>query len=58
MVGELTLFREKLPITGTNGQMLVVYHPEPGSPDADKLTLLVSSELPSLGSPSRPDIQA
>ncbi|MFC4005417.1 helix-turn-helix transcriptional regulator [Prauserella oleivorans] len=58
VVGELTLFREKLPITGTNGQMLVIYHPEPGSRDADKLTLLISSELPSLGSPSRPDIQA
>ncbi|RCK71196.1 XRE family transcriptional regulator [Desertihabitans brevis] len=48
-VGELTLFREKLPVTGTDGQMLVVYHPEPGSADADALTLLIASELPASG---------
>ncbi len=46
VVGELTLYREKLPVTGTKGQMLVVYHPEPGSTDADKLSLLISSALP------------
>jgi transcriptional regulator with XRE-family HTH domain len=45
-VGELTLFREKLPVTGADGQMLVIYHPEPGSADADKLALLVSAALP------------
>jgi transcriptional regulator with XRE-family HTH domain len=41
-VGELTLSREKLTIGGTEGQMLVVYHPRPGSDSADKLGLLAS----------------
>ncbi|MFE5775782.1 helix-turn-helix domain-containing protein [Brachybacterium sp. NPDC056505] len=45
-VGALTLYREKLPITGTAGQMLVLYHPEPGGKDADALTLLSASALP------------
>ncbi|MFC5005036.1 helix-turn-helix transcriptional regulator [Dactylosporangium cerinum] len=39
-VGELRLNREKLLISGTDGIMLVVYHPDPGTPDADKLALL------------------
>lgn len=41
-VGELRLRREKLAIGGTSGQMLVVYHADPASPDADKLRLLGS----------------
>ena len=39
-VGPLRLDREKLSITGTDGAMLVVYHPEPGTDSADKLALL------------------
>jgi DNA-binding XRE family transcriptional regulator len=42
-VGELTLRREKLTIGGATGQMLVVYHAEPASSSADKLTLLASA---------------
>lgn len=45
-VGELTLYREKLAITGTAGQMLVIYHPEPGTSNADKFALLASYALP------------
>ncbi|MGW6282121.1 helix-turn-helix domain-containing protein [Kribbella sp. NPDC055071] len=44
-VGELTLNREKLLVSGTDGIMLVVYHPEAGTTDADKLTLLASATL-------------
>lgn len=39
-VGPLRLDREKLSITGTDGAMLVIYHPEPGTDSADKLALL------------------
>lgn len=39
-VGELRLHREKLAISGTAGQMLVIYHAQPGSSDAEKLALL------------------
>jgi transcriptional regulator with XRE-family HTH domain len=45
-VGELTLNRERLAINGAEGLMLVVYHPDAGSSDADKLALLVSAALP------------
>ena len=45
-VGDLTLYREKLAITGTSGQLLALYHAIPGSPDADKLALLASYALP------------
>jgi transcriptional regulator with XRE-family HTH domain len=41
-VGDLVLNREKLAITGTEGQLLVIYHAEPGSPSAEKLALLGS----------------
>ncbi|GGR12909.1 transcriptional regulator [Actinoplanes ianthinogenes] len=44
-VGELRLNREKLLITGTDGILLVVYHPDPGSADADKLALLGSATV-------------
>ncbi|SNQ47619.1 XRE family transcriptional regulator [Frankia canadensis] len=45
-VGEMTLNRERLAINGTEGLMLVVYHPDAGSSDADKLALLASAALP------------
>jgi transcriptional regulator with XRE-family HTH domain len=45
-VGELTLNRERLGIGGTEGQMLVVYHPDAGSGNAEKLALLASADLP------------
>jgi transcriptional regulator with XRE-family HTH domain len=41
-VGPLTLNREKLLISGTDGIMLVAYHPDPATTDADKLTLLAA----------------
>ncbi len=49
-VGALQLNREKLAISGTAGQMLVIYHPDAGSDDADKLVLLASATLPPAGS--------
>ncbi len=42
-VGEIQLDREKLSISGTDGVMLVVYHPEPGTGSAEKLGLLASA---------------
>ncbi|WP_406070646.1 helix-turn-helix domain-containing protein [Micromonospora sp. NBC_01638] len=45
-VGEMTLNRERLAINGTEDLMLVVYHPDAGSTDADKLALLASAVLP------------
>ncbi len=41
-VGELTLNREKLSIGGSAGQLLVVYHADAGTANADKLSLLAS----------------
>jgi transcriptional regulator with XRE-family HTH domain len=48
-VGELTLNRERLSIGGAEGLMLVVFHPDAGSRDADKLALLASAGLPTSG---------
>jgi len=48
-VGEMTLNRERLAINGAEGLMLVVYHPDAGSSDADKLALLASPDLPAAG---------
>ncbi|MBO3103882.1 helix-turn-helix domain-containing protein [Cellulomonas fengjieae] len=45
-VGGMTLNRERLAISGTAGLMLVVYHPDAGSGDADRLALLASATLP------------
>lgn len=45
-VGEMTLNRERMAISGAEGMMLVVYHPDAGSADADKLALLDSASLP------------
>jgi transcriptional regulator with XRE-family HTH domain len=39
-VGDLTLSREKLAIGGAEGQMLVVYHAQPGTSSAEKMALL------------------
>jgi transcriptional regulator with XRE-family HTH domain len=39
-IGDLTLNREKLEISGTDGLTLVIYHPDPGSAAAEKLTML------------------
>jgi transcriptional regulator with XRE-family HTH domain len=47
-VGELTLHRESLAISGADGMVLVVYHPEAGSTDAEKLALLASVGLPTV----------
>ena len=41
-VGELTLNREKLEIAGSAGQMLVIFHADQGTADAEKLSLLAS----------------
>ncbi len=44
-VGELTLSREKLAVGGAEGQLLVVYHGQPGA-SAEKLALLASLTAP------------
>ena len=41
-LGELLLRREKLEISGSGGQLLVIYHAEPGTASADLLGLLGS----------------
>ncbi len=46
-VGQLQLSREKLLVTGTDGIVLVVYHADPGTGDADKLALLAAATLQS-----------
>jgi transcriptional regulator with XRE-family HTH domain len=45
-VGELTLSREKLVVGGTAGQLLVIYHAQPGTGSAEKLALLGSLATP------------
>lgn len=52
IVGDLELHYEKFAVTGTDGQLLVVYHAEPGSPSADALALLGS--LPEESAPRPP----
>jgi hypothetical protein len=42
-VGGLRLNRERLAISGTAGQMLVIYHPDAGTDSAEKLALLASA---------------
>lgn len=51
LVGDLRLDREKLSIAGTDGCMLVIFHPEPGTDSADKLTLLASTSTTSCPTP-------
>ena len=41
-VGELELHYENLQIAGTDGQTLIVYHADPGSPTAQALALLAA----------------
>jgi hypothetical protein len=41
-VGDLVLTRNRLSITSAHGQFLLVYHAEPGTGSAEKLTLLAS----------------
>ncbi len=41
-VGDLELRREKLGVGGTDGQLLVVHHAEPGSASAERLAVLAS----------------
>ncbi|MFI7586552.1 helix-turn-helix transcriptional regulator [Spongisporangium articulatum] len=45
-VGELTLRMEKLAVAGAEGQLLAVYHAEPGTADAEKLALLSAMAVP------------
>jgi transcriptional regulator with XRE-family HTH domain len=45
-LGELTLNRERMSIAGAGGLMLVVFHPDAGSSDAEKLAILASATLP------------
>lgn len=61
-VGDLDLYLEKLAIAGTDGQLLVIYHPEPGSDSARSLALLGSlaastSDEPSSSPPTRADVE-
>jgi transcriptional regulator with XRE-family HTH domain len=44
-LGELRLHREKLAVAGTDGVMLVIYHPDPGA-DAERLALLGALAAP------------
>jgi transcriptional regulator with XRE-family HTH domain len=50
-VGDLELHREKLIVAGTDGQVLVVYHTDPGTPTAQALNLL-GTIAASSGSPA------
>ncbi|HUG50440.1 MAG TPA: helix-turn-helix transcriptional regulator [Terrimesophilobacter sp.] len=45
-VGELSLNRERMSIAGAGELMLVIFHPDAGSSDADKLALLASVTTP------------
>lgn len=45
-VGALRLDREKLLISETDGIMLVIYHPQPGTDCGEKLALLGSYAAP------------
>jgi transcriptional regulator with XRE-family HTH domain len=51
-VGELTVSREKLAIGGAEGQMLVIYHAEPGTSSAEKMALLASLASPPAPAPA------
>jgi transcriptional regulator with XRE-family HTH domain len=53
-VGDLVLNREWLTVNDTDGLTLVVFHPDAGSPDAEKLTLLASAGLPTTAAGQRP----
>jgi hypothetical protein len=50
--GDLTLSREKLTISGAQGQLLVIYHAQPGTSSAEKLGLLASLASPTATAPA------
>lgn len=52
-VGELTLNRERLAVSGTDGLTLVVYSADARSADAEKLALLASASLPASSAADR-----
>jgi transcriptional regulator with XRE-family HTH domain len=52
-VGELSLRREKLPLGGSGGQLLVIYHAEPGSACARALSRLAAGAVAQDRAPSR-----
>jgi transcriptional regulator with XRE-family HTH domain len=56
LVGELELDYESFSVNGADGQMLIVYHAQPGSPSARALALL-SSMIDQRVEPSRPAAQ-
>ncbi|GAB1824362.1 helix-turn-helix domain-containing protein [Herbidospora sp. RD11066] len=59
IVGDLELFYEKFAVAGADGQLLVVYRAEPGTPSSDALTLLgASAEGPGDGGRRRKDTPA
>jgi transcriptional regulator with XRE-family HTH domain len=51
-VGDLTLSREKLAIGGAQGQLLAIYHAQPGTSSAEKLGLLASLASPTASAPT------
>jgi transcriptional regulator with XRE-family HTH domain len=52
--GPLALWREKLPVGDSDGQVLVIYHAEPGSDSARALGLLASDATPLAATPATP----
>jgi transcriptional regulator with XRE-family HTH domain len=52
--GPLALWREKLPVGGSDGQVLVIYHAEPGSDSARALEVLASDGTPLAATPATP----
>jgi transcriptional regulator with XRE-family HTH domain len=54
-VGTLELRREKLPLSGSGGQILAIYHAEPGSETARSLELLASLTAAEAGGGSARD---
>ena len=51
-VGDLTLSREKLAIGGAQGQLLAIYHAQPGTSSAEKLGLRASLASPTAPAPA------
>lgn len=45
-MGEVTLNRERSTIHGADDSVLVIHHPDAGSSDARKLSLLAAAALP------------
>ncbi|MCW2986286.1 MAG: family transcriptional regulator [Conexibacter sp.] len=54
LVGPLDLRYETFAVNGADGQLLIVYHAEPGSPSADGLALLSSMVAGEVSRPSGP----